>query len=115
MVEGPQGWMGRAQTLAKSGNVGHAALEVARKIELGLVVDLAVRDGPGLLGQVVVSVEEGRVLEDSFDAVVHGQALVGMGRRHVCKGRWPVARVHRVGGKVALPGYGIPVESHRMQ
>ena len=40
------------------------------EIELGVVVDVAVEDAAGLLGKVVVTVEERGAVEDALDARV---------------------------------------------
>lgn len=48
------------------------------EIEFVLVVDLAMRDSSWLLMEVIMSVEERRVLEDALDPLIDGEILVGM-------------------------------------
>lgn len=58
-------------TLPQPGKIGHSTLKAITKVELGVVMDFAVEDAAGLLGQVIVPIEEWSGAQDSFHPFVY--------------------------------------------
>lgn len=67
------------RTLFEARDVRHAPLESLCEVEFGVVVNAALEAAAGLLGEVVVAVEEGCCGEDAFEAGGEGEGLVRMG------------------------------------